>query len=99
MRVNYSTPQRDSFFTIPFELVQYWYEAYAKFGEILNEESVKFKTKEGDILTFDNIRLVHGRTAYEDDYINPSRHLIGAYLDWDEIYSRLRVLKSNLIGK
>lgn len=70
----------------------------AKFVEILHEESVTFKTKEGDILTFDNLRLVHGRTKYEDNNDN-RRHLIGAYLDWDEIYSRLRVLKFNLAEK
>lgn len=70
----------------------------AKFVEILHEESVTFKTKEGDILTFDNLRLVHGRTKYEDNSDN-RRHLIGAYLDWDEIYSRLRVLKFNLAEK
>lgn len=45
----------------------------------------------GDILTFSNIRILHGRTAYTDVTGN-ARHLVGAYIDWDEIYSRLRVL-------
>lgn len=45
------------------------------------------------MLTFSNIRLLHGRTAYEDKEGN-IRHLVGAYLDWDEIYSRLRVFLS-----
>lgn len=48
-------------------------------------------SKIGDILTFDNTRCLHGRTGYTDED-NNTRHLIGAYLDWDEIYSRLRVL-------
>lgn len=47
--------------------------------------------KLGDILTFDNTRCLHGRTGYTDQE-NNTRHLIGAYVDWDEIYSRLRVL-------
>lgn len=33
------------------------------------------------------------RTQYKDSADN-SRTLIGAYIDWDHIYSKLRVLKS-----
>lgn len=66
-----------------------------KFIKILHKEAVTFKTKPGDILTFDNIRLIHGRTKYEDNSVN-TRHIIGSYIDWDEIYSRLRVLKNFL---
>lgn len=46
----------------------------------------------GDILTFDNIRLLHGRDKYEDTG-KIMRHVIGGYLDWDEVWSRIRVLK------
>lgn len=93
-RINHSVPQRDSFFTIPVEEVQVWYKAMQKFVEIMHQETVMFKTQPGEILTFDNIRLIHGRTGYTDKTSN-TRHLIGSYLDWDEIYSRLRVLKKN----
>lgn len=48
----------------------------------------------GDILTFDNHRVLHGRKAYQG-----SRLLIGGYLDWDLIKSRTRVLKSQLSNK
>lgn len=43
----------------------------------------------GEILTFDNHRVLHGRKGYQG-----SRLLIGGYLDWDLIKSRTRVLKS-----
>lgn len=49
----------------------------------------------GEILTFDNTRMVHGRTGFTDETGN-SRHLVGAYLDWDEIYSRIRVLDAEI---
>jgi gamma-butyrobetaine dioxygenase len=49
----------------------------------------------GEILVFDNIRLVHGRKAYDDKPDN-TRHLVGAYLDWDLAYSRIRVLRQKL---
>lgn len=91
-RINHSIPQRDSFFTVPLNEVTAWYKALAKFVELIHREAVTFKTEEGTILCFDNSRLVHGRKKYEDVTGN-YRHLVGAYLDWDEIFSRLRVLK------
>lgn len=48
----------------------------------------------GDILAFSNTRLLHGRTGYEDKSGN-IRHLVGVFIDWDEIYSRLRVLAND----
>lgn len=94
-RINHSIPQRDSLFTVPLSEVKGWYKALAKFVELLQRESIEFKTEEGTILCFDNSRLVHGRKKYEDITGN-SRHLVGAYLDWDEIFSRLRVLQKQL---
>lgn len=49
----------------------------------------------GNVLAFDNKRLIHGRLAYEDSP-NNQRLLVGCYLDWDEIYSKLRVLQGEL---
>lgn len=95
-RINHSIPQRDSFFTVPLHEVRGWYKALAKFIELIHREAVEFKTEEGTILCFDNSRLVHGRKKYEDKSGN-YRHLVGAYLDWDEIFSRLRVLQKQLL--
>lgn len=94
-RINHSIPQRDSFFTVPVQEVKGWYRALAKFVELIHLEAVEFKTEEGTILCFDNIRLVHGRKKYEDASGN-YRHIVGAYLDWDEIFSRLRVLQKEV---
>lgn len=91
-RINHSIPQRDSHFSIPLEEVIPWYEAYAKFVRLACEDAHAFKTKAGDVLTFNNIRLLHGRTGYDDTEDNV-RYIVGAYLDWDIIYSKLRVLK------
>lgn len=48
----------------------------------------------GEILAFDNHRILHGRKGYQG-----SRLLIGGYLDWDLLRSRTRVLKSKLSDK
>lgn len=94
-RINHSIPQRDSFFNVSIEEVKLWYKSFAKFTELIHREAVEFKTEEGTILCFDNSRLVHGRKKYEDKSGN-YRQVVGAYLDWDEIFSRLRVLQKEL---
>lgn len=93
-KVNHSIPQRDTFFSIDVETVDDWYSSLKMFVDILHEEAVYFKTEPGDILAFSNIRLLHGRTGYEDKEGNV-RHLCGAYIDWDEIYSRMRILAND----
>jgi gamma-butyrobetaine dioxygenase len=46
--------------------------------------------KPGDLVGFDNRRILHGRDAFESA---GSRHLRGCYADHDDFYSRLRVLR------
>ena len=75
-----------------------WYRANAHFVRLANEQSVRFKTEPGDVLTFNNLRMLHGRTGY-DDTENNVRHIVGGFVDWDIIYSKLRVLKKALKEK
>ncbi|XP_022208825.2 LOW QUALITY PROTEIN: gamma-butyrobetaine dioxygenase [Drosophila obscura] len=91
-RINHSVPQRDSHFSVPLAEVEPWYESYGRFVRLARDDAHAFKTRPGDVLTFNNIRLLHGRTGYDDTEHN-SRYIVGAYLDWDIVYSRLRVLK------
>jgi gamma-butyrobetaine dioxygenase len=44
----------------------------------------------GDLVGFDNRRILHGRDAFESV---GSRHLRGCYADHDDVYSKLRVLR------
>ncbi|XP_050530564.1 gamma-butyrobetaine dioxygenase-like [Daktulosphaira vitifoliae] len=92
-RIKFSEHQRDSKFPVTLNNVHIWYNAVEKFVKIAYDNQVmsSFKMKPGDILTFDNHRLLHGRKGYEG-----SRLLIGGYLDWDIVNSRIRVLKSQL---
>ncbi|KAM8721433.1 hypothetical protein ACLKA7_007326 [Drosophila subpalustris] len=91
-RINHNTMKRDSRFTVPLDKVVAWYRAYDKFLQLVYDEAVQFKTRQGDVFVFNNLRMLHGRTAYEDSPQN-QRHLVGAYVDWDTIYSKLRSLK------
>ncbi|XP_025417802.1 gamma-butyrobetaine dioxygenase-like [Sipha flava] len=92
-RINFSEPHRDSTFPVSIDDVRIWYDAIEQFVKIAYDENIisTFKMKPGDILTFDNHRVLHGRKGYQG-----SRLLIGGYLDWDLIKSRTRVLKSQL---
>ncbi|XP_011176989.1 gamma-butyrobetaine dioxygenase isoform X1 [Zeugodacus cucurbitae] len=97
-RINENSTKRDSHFTVPLEQVAPWYEAYDKFIELAYAEAVNFKTNPGDVFVFNNLRMLHGRTAYEDSPTN-KRHLIGAYVDWDIIYSKIRIIRAKYSTK
>ena len=58
------------------------------------EYAIKYKMEEGDILNFNNKRILHGRTEY--DATTTSRFLHGCYLDWDEVKSTFRVLRARM---
>ena len=51
----------------------------------------------GDILCFNNRRTLHGREAFSVTKTS-NRHLEGGYIEWDEVNSKLRVLKDKLEG-
>lgn len=52
----------------------------------------------GQLLAFDNLRCLHGRTGFGSD-LKGERHIQGAYLDWDEVRSKIRVLKTKMTAK
>jgi gamma-butyrobetaine dioxygenase len=97
-RIHFSIPQRSSFFPVNIEAVAPWYRAYTLFLKLNHQHAVHLKMKAGEILTFDNLRTIHGRNSYNDTTLN-QRKLHGAFLDWDEVYCKLRCLtvkKKNL---
>lgn len=54
-----------------------------------------FQNIQGQMISFNNLRVLHGRTGFGTD-LKGERHVQGAYLDWDEIRSRIRVLEASL---
>ncbi|XP_027871585.1 gamma-butyrobetaine dioxygenase [Xiphophorus couchianus] len=98
-KINYNNATRDSVLDLPLHQVQPFYRALKAYVDIMNrpENVVTYTMKPGDIVTFDNWRLLHGRKSYisRPDRL---RHLEGAYLDWDEVMSRLRIVRRNVHG-
>ena len=75
------------------DIMEKVYKSHHRFGNLLHDDKfqIKFKLEKGDIFSFNNRRLLHGRTAYNPN--SGHRHLQGYYMDRDEIIGRLSFLK------
>ena len=69
------------------------YKAHHRFGNLLHDDKyqINFRLEPGDIFSFNNRRLLHGRTEFDPN--SGARHLQGYYMDRDEIVGRLNYLK------
>ena len=72
------------------------YKAHHRFGNLLHDDKfqINFRLEPGDIFSFNNRRLLHGRTEFDPN--SGHRHLQGYYMDRDEIIGRLKYLKKLL---
>jgi [2-(trimethylamino)ethyl]phosphonate dioxygenase len=78
---------------LPSETMRKFYPAYRHYAEILERENLQivFKLQAGELMLFDNTRVLHARKAYS---ASGNRHLQGAYSDLDGLYSSLRILEA-----
>lgn len=88
---------RDSISKGSPECVVELYEAYLTIGKMLRDPAnvIEYKMIPGDMVTINNHRVTHGRTEFTVTE-GGSRFLVGIYMDWDTMYSRLRVLARKL---
>ncbi len=93
--IRYNSRSIQAFDLPPDEMVAF-YEAYRILGQALHESSarIEFRLKPGQLMIFDNQRVLHGRSSYEEG----SRHLQGCYADKDSLTSKLRVLQAHSSG-
>jgi len=75
------------------DIMEKVYKAHHRFGNLLHDDKfvIKFRLEPGDIFSFNNRRLLHGRTEFDPN--SGHRHLQGYYMDRDEIIGRLNYLK------
>jgi gamma-butyrobetaine dioxygenase len=80
------------------ETVQF-YSAYRRFAQILarSELELTFRLGPGDCVIFDNTRLMHSRTAFEESGVG-RRHLQGCYADLDGLASSVEMLERTSKG-
>jgi gamma-butyrobetaine hydroxylase len=89
--VHYNTRSAQPF-RLPPDAVGRYYEAYQRFGRMLESPNyrIQFKLGAGDLFIVDNLRVMHGRTGYAAT--GGERHLQGCYADRDGLRSTLTVL-------
>lgn len=94
-RVNFNNQVRDNVLNVPLEDVQDLYEALIFLNNLAYEPKnmIPYKLKEGECVIFDNQRVFHGRRGYALEQ-DGHRHLQGGYMDWDEVISKINVLRS-----
>ncbi|XP_071809649.1 gamma-butyrobetaine dioxygenase-like [Asterias amurensis] len=100
MCINYSDHCRSTELSLPVDQVKKLYKAIKVFNSVMYRPENVFthRMEPGEIMTFSNGRVMHGRSAFKLTSGSGSRHLEGGYFDWDEAKSTLRVLRENLFG-
>ncbi len=85
------SPRLDDLPLLPEIELQKFQSARRRLSELLESERFekKFKLEQGELMMFDNNRILHGRTAF--DPRQGSRHLQGCYIDRDGPKSLYRV--------
>jgi gamma-butyrobetaine dioxygenase len=91
VKVRYNNRSIDTI-NLPENKIRPFYKAYRHWSEIIERDAlkIKFRLSEGDLMLFDNTRIMHARTAFSK---KGKRHLQGAYTDLDGLYSLLNVLE------
>ena len=82
---------------MPDEDVDAAYKALRRFHQLADDPrfELRFRLSAGDIMCFDNRRILHGRDAFTGEGF---RHLQGIYIDRDEILSTARALNRECGG-
>ena len=98
VKIAFSTYVNDSHRHLNAEQQQRFTRAAHQFLSLVESKEfcIKFKIKEGEIVFFDNQRVMHGREQYE---VTEPRFLEGGYLDWDQLRGMVRYLKRDIFEK
>ena len=78
---------------MPVDRQQQAYDAMRQFSEIAHDPRfvIASEFEPGDLVGFDNRRILHGREGFDPS--TGRRRLRGCYIDHDDVFSRLRVLR------
>lgn len=79
-------------FPMQSDVLLAYYEAYQAWEQMMHDPTYTylFKLQPGDLIIFDNERILHGRTEYT---LHGERHLQGCYADRDGLLSAWKNLK------
>ena len=73
-----------------------FYQALRVFNRLIEDpdNQLKLRLEPGELVLFDNWRVLHGREAFEG-----KRQLIGCYFNREDFESRLRLLRVELAAE
>lgn len=96
--VHYS-PRLDQLPLLSPEKTRAFHRARKRLAQLFNSDryELKFRLKEGELMLFDNSRVLHGRTSY-----NPNeglRHLQGCYIDRGGPIERYSEVRKRIVNK
>jgi gamma-butyrobetaine dioxygenase len=93
--INYS-PRLDFVPLLQPAMLERFYAARRRWDALLKSArfELRFPLREGELIMFDNRRLLHGRTGFDSSA--GLRHLQGCYIDADGPSSQFRALRRRL---
>ena len=92
----YSNRQTTAPLDLPAKLVEPMHDAQRQLSALMRRPDfeIRFLLEPGDILAYDNQRVIHGRTPYDDS--QGARHLRSVEVSREEFHNRLRLLMIRL---
>ena len=95
----YYSPRLDFLPLASESVLQMFHRARKGLAMLLADPSYKlsFRLRPGDVLIFDNLRLLHGREAFDPS--DGQRHLQGCYIDPDELISEHKRLRRQMMAE
>lgn len=96
VRAIHLSPRLDFVPLMPREKLAEYYRARRVFDLMMRDKAfeIRFLLNAGDLVMFDNCRLLHGRTSFNPE--EGLRHLQGCYIDIDGPRSLYRVMRRDL---
>ncbi|XP_037087833.1 gamma-butyrobetaine dioxygenase-like [Pollicipes pollicipes] len=83
-QVCFNNPSRSYRLNVPLESVKPMFEGLKMFQDLSWQKRIMcYKMVNGDVLVFNNRRVLHGRRGYTVT-ADSTRTLEGGYIDWDE---------------
>lgn len=92
VQVSFNNADRAPFLLAPDEMIAF-YDAVRAFDILSNEDRLQWRHQlvPGEAMLFDNWRVMHGRASY-----NGGRKLCGAYLNHEDVESKIRLIQNRL---
>ena len=90
VQVSFNNADRAPFLLAPDEMTAF-YDAIRAFDDLSNDHTLQWRHRlvPGETMLFDNWRVMHGRASYSG-----GRKLCGAYLNHEDLESKIRLLQN-----